>query len=80
MHESKSSEETEKILNSGNFAQTEANILAQVELEKERPVKHFIGFFEQGILTGLGMTATPLLVGVSALGYYGVNKALARWR
>ncbi|EKG11852.1 hypothetical protein MPH_11348 [Macrophomina phaseolina MS6] len=36
-------------------------------LPKNRPYKKGIGFFEQGILTGLGLTAVPLLSTLSVL-------------
>ncbi|CAI7634885.1 unnamed protein product [Penicillium crustosum] len=36
----------------------------------QRPLGGGVGFFEQGILTGLGLFSIPILAGVSALGYW----------
>ncbi|KAJ5505529.1 Aldehyde dehydrogenase N-terminal [Penicillium expansum] len=39
----------------------------------QRPLGGGVGFFEQGILIGLGLFSIPMLVGVSALGYWTWN-------
>lgn len=40
-----------------------------------------VGFFEQGILTGLTLFSVPILVGLGTLGYFGVGALLKyRWR
>ncbi|OJD33958.1 aldehyde dehydrogenase [Diplodia corticola] len=49
-------------------------------LPPDRPYKKNIGFFEQGIMLGLGMTAVPLLSGLGLLGWYGTRSVLAYWR
>ncbi|KAF2500889.1 ALDH-like protein [Lophium mytilinum] len=37
-----------------------------------------VGFFEQGIFTGIGLIAMPALMGLGALGYYAVRFAMSR--
>lgn len=49
-------------------------------LPPNRPYKKNIGFFEQGILLGLGVTALPLLSGLSLLTWYGSKTLLTYWR
>lgn len=40
-----------------------------------------VGFFEQGILTGLTLFSVPILIGLGTLSYYGVGTLLKfRWR
>lgn len=39
----------------------------------QRPLGGGVGFFEQGILTGLGLFSISMLAGVSALGYWTWN-------
>ncbi|KAB2573921.1 hypothetical protein BFW01_g3637 [Lasiodiplodia theobromae] len=53
---------------------------ATTALPPNRPYKKNIGFFEQGILLGLGMTALPLLSGLSLLTWYGSKTLLTYWR
>lgn len=36
----------------------------------QRPLGGGVGFFEQGILIGLGLFSVPMLAGVGALGYW----------
>jgi len=46
-----------------------------------QPLQHArIGFFEQGILTGLGLAATPILIGIGAGAFYGVKFLWLRFR
>lgn len=40
-----------------------------------------VGFFEQGVFTGLTLFSVPILVGLGTLGYFGVGALLKyRWR
>ncbi|KAJ5428649.1 PutA family dehydrogenase [Penicillium cf. griseofulvum] len=43
---------------------------SELGLSTQRPLGGGVGFFEQGILTGLGLFSISMLVGVSALGYW----------
>lgn len=47
--------------------------------QKRRPGGQ-VGFFEQGILLGLGMTGVPILVCVGTLAYYGLGFAWRHFR
>ncbi|KAF1941288.1 ALDH-like protein [Clathrospora elynae] len=47
--------------------------------EKKRAESIAIGYFEQGILLGLGVYAVPLLTCVGASLFYGVRAGLRRW-
>ncbi|KAK4986145.1 hypothetical protein LTR50_005517 [Elasticomyces elasticus] len=44
----------------------------------KRPMGGGIGYFEQGILTGLGMVLTPTLAAMGVLGWYAVKTMKAR--
>lgn len=56
-------------------------ILRAEELEtNKRPMKYGIGFFEQGLMVGIGIAATPLLAGIGVLSWYGIRTVAGRWR
>ncbi|KAF2091441.1 ALDH-like protein [Saccharata proteae CBS 121410] len=52
----------------------------QAPLPGDRPYTKGVGFFEQGISTGLSLTAAPVLVSLGVLFFYGTKSALTRWR
>ena len=39
-------------------------------LTSRRPLGGGVGFFEQGILTGMGLFSASILVGIGTLGYW----------
>ncbi|KAL1897610.1 hypothetical protein Sste5346_003916 [Sporothrix stenoceras] len=49
-------------------------MLQSVTLNADRSIRHPIGFFEQGILTGLTLIGTPIILSIGALGYHGVRR------
>lgn len=72
-----------QVLRSGTAeaVQQLAAILRAEELGvKKRPVRGAVGFFEQGIITGLGLVLVPVLAGMGVMGWYGAKTVVARWR
>lgn len=49
---------------------TLALYMSELGLSTQRPLGGGVGFFEQGILTGLGLFSVSMLAGVGALGYW----------
>lgn len=53
---------------------------AAAPLPPNRPYTKGVGFFEQGILLGLGMAGVPLLGGLGVLTWWASRSAWAYWR
>ncbi|CAK7233785.1 hypothetical protein SBRCBS47491_008729 [Sporothrix bragantina] len=71
--------ELEGILADGSrqaILQKQLELMKKLEVPPDRPVKQMIGFFEQGILVGLGTVATPILLALGTAGYLGVTRVL----
>lgn len=45
----------------------------------QRPGK-MVGFFDQGLLLGVGIVLTPVLAGLGVGVYFGAKAAVRRWR
>ncbi|CAK7234545.1 hypothetical protein SCUCBS95973_008972 [Sporothrix curviconia] len=78
-NKSRVAQESESFLSEDNphvLAQKQLKFTGKLELPSERPVKHMIGFFEQGILVGLATAATPILLTLGTVGYIGVSRFL----
>ncbi|KAJ9130729.1 Aldehyde dehydrogenase [Pleurostoma richardsiae] len=54
----------------------EIDLLEKIEVERRLPVKHVMGYFEGAVLVGLATSMTPVVVGLSALAYRGLQKAV----
>lgn len=71
--------ELQRLLSTGRGTGTlaeAARMLKEQELEKDRPVRHTVGFFEQGFFTGLGVASLVATFGLGIFGYYGVYRWL----
>jgi hypothetical protein len=70
-----------------SIVRLQSQVSSAVALASNRAVRRSaegriqVGFFEQGILTGLTLFSVPILVGLGTLGYFGVGTLLKyRWR
>jgi len=65
-----------------------SSLLSQIRGEAESALKPLnttskapsIGFFEQGLLSGMVMLMSPVVAGLSVLGYHGVVMAMRKFR
>ncbi|TKA76331.1 hypothetical protein B0A49_02688 [Cryomyces minteri] len=72
-----------EVLRTGSRAalsQVYGEATASLPIAEKRSEGASIGFFEQGIVTGLSMTFVPLLAGIGTLGYFGLRIAMERRR
>ncbi|RYP29681.1 hypothetical protein DL767_006633 [Monosporascus sp. MG133] len=56
----------------------EAELLKKVGVEDRAPVRLITGYFEGAFLVGLATKMAPLVVGLGALAYLGIKKAVVR--
>jgi hypothetical protein len=71
--------ELESVLSEKNsqvLARKKPQLLKKLQFPSDRPIKHMIGFFEQGILVGLGTVAAPILLALGTAGYLGITRVL----
>jgi len=58
-----------------------ANLATRPLKPTGQPLQHArIGFFEQGIITGLGLAATPILIGIGTGAWFGARYLWSRFR
>ncbi|KAL2352244.1 aldehyde dehydrogenase PutA [Cryomyces antarcticus] len=72
-----------EVLRTGSRAalsQVYGEATASLPVAEKRSEGGSIGFFEQGIVTGLSMTFVPLVAGIGTLGYFGLRIAMERRR